>query len=389
MTLAAFAGVFMAYNYARFGTLLDSLPMRFHVQYNASRLENIRARSLHPEQALPIFFNYLVHTPQFRASYPWLTYRGGSATDLGSLDLFELHTGALPTMPALALLAWAGWHSLKGRRERRMLLAPVIGVVALASVAAVSHRYMHEFVLLLAPAAAFGLRWAWSTNRRLAVTIALTFFSVYANWAIALVGQREIHPWTSEVALDNHRATRFRIDRWLGLSGPVRMPLEYDYTNGSRPPRVKGVEVRFIRTGSRYLFDGQRWQYRSGPRMHRYTVRLRTEDLPTETKFTLFTVGASTNAELIHMERIDPERYRLCIEHWGSSMAACSREFNLIRGREQEFVIDMDRLNNHTNVSLNGVVDVATREDGFHLWASDHVSATPTGSHFNRRNPIR
>jgi hypothetical protein len=374
--LAAFAGVFIAYNYVRFGTYIDALPMRYHVQYNASRLENIGGTLFHPMQAPPIFYNYLVHLPRFRASYPWLEYQPGAATDLGSLDLFELHTGVLPMMPALALLAWAGWRSLRGSRQRWMLLAPLPGLVMLASVAAVSHRYTHEFVLMFAPAAAFGLSWAWSTKRRLAITVALALFGIYANWAIAMLGQREIHPWTSDIALDRYRATRFRVDRWLGLTPPVSMPIDYDYKNGIPPPPVKGVEVRFARTGSLYVFDGTRWQHRSGPPMHRYTVRVRGGDVPADPKFNFFVAGEAPGAEMIVFRTAGPSRYRACVEHWGSPDYSCGREFTLESGREYEFVCDLDRLNRRVQVSLDGVV-LATYQIEFHKWDEGVYSAIP------------
>jgi hypothetical protein len=183
--------------------------------------------------------------------------------------------------------------------------------------------------LLLAPAATFGLSWAWSSQWRLAITVVLALYGAYANWAIALVGQREIHPWTNEVALDRHRATKFLVDRWLGLSAPVSMPIDYQYNGGAWPPPVKGVEVRFAHTGSRYQFDGARWELVSGPPMHRFTVRVRGGELPADPKFNLFVAGAAPQAEMVTFERIAPGRYRACIEHWGSPETGCGEEFSL------------------------------------------------------------
>lgn len=378
--LGAFAGVFLAYNHARFGTYLDAFPARYHIQYKGERLARINGMFYHPIQAPPIFYDYLFHLPRFRASYPWLEFNPSPAADVGVVDMHDPHTGALPVMPAFALLAWGGWRSLARRRRGErwlLLLTPLPGLVLLAMIVCISHRYLHEFILLLAPAGAYGLTWAWSAPRLRFAALGLAAFGLFANWAIALVASREVLPWTNLVAQDAHRATRFRVDRWLGFNGDQAMPLEFNPLRESAPPPVEGVEVKYAGTGSRYLFTGGRWQHRSGPPMHRFTLRVPGDSLSGQPRRTILMLGAPPQAEVIALDRsqASPGHARVCIEHWGSEQhKPCGSEIRLEAGRTYEFVCDLDRLNRRVEVSLNGVV-VASRKVELHAWAGESASA--------------
>ena len=380
--LAAFAGVFLAYNHARFGTLFDAFPARYHIQYKGERLERIKGTFYHPIQAPPIFYDYLFHLPRFRASYPWLEFNPSPAADVGVVDMHDPHTGALPVMPALAFLAWGGWRSLqkRGRRERwLLLLAPLPGLLLLASIVCISHRYLHEFILLLAPAAAYGVTWAWSAPRRRSATIALAVFGLFANWAVALVASREVLPWTNVAAQDAHRATRFRVDRWLRSGGSQSQPIVFDPARDSAAPHVEGVEVQIARSGSRYVYSAGRWQWRSGPPMHRFTVRVPGSAVMAQPRTTILMAGRPPQAEVIAVDRSNASagRYRVCIEHWGwEQHKPCGDELSLEAGQTYEFVCDLDRLNRRVQVSLNGAV-VAARNVELHNWIEESASTTP------------
>lgn len=372
--LAVFAGVFMAYNRARFGTMLDAVPVQYHVQYKGLRLERINGTLYHPIQAPPIFFDYLFHMPRFRLSYPWLDYNSSPAADVGVVDMHDPHTGALPVMPALAWLAWGGWRRLKGRRERWILLSPLPGLFMLAAVVCISHRYLHEFVLLLAPAAAYGIGWAWATARRRGITIALALFSIYANWSLALIGQREVLPWANPWALDNHAASRFLVDRTLGIAGTVPMPIEYDYQRHHPPPPVEGVQVRLAgEAGSRYQFSGGRWQLRAGPAAHRFTVRLRGGEL--SPRVVLLEAGHDPQTDLVTLVRGSGGRYRVCLEHFGTEAPRCGNEIDVQPGRDYEFLCDYDRLNRRAQVWTGGAVAAQWERLAIHPWSGTQVRA--------------
>ena len=374
LLLGLAAHAYVALNYSRMGTYLNSVPVHLHVQYNPARLAHIDGTLFHPEKGLSILLEYLFQYPRFRSTYPWLGYRQYPLLDLGRMDLVDLHVGVLAMMPALAWLAWAGWRGSQDKRVRWILLSPVIGLALLATVAAINHRYVHEFILLLVPAGAFGLRWALASGVRRWITIVLTAWSVYACWALALVGQRELMPWVNDESRDRHRATGYRIDQWL--SGNPGGTIQYDYMTGAiAPPPVPGVRVRIVQTGSVYEFDGSRWRLRAGPPAHRFRVRIRFAELP-EGTLRLLVAGKPPNSDLVLLERTATGRYRVGMDHPGSGV--WGPEFELAAQRDYLFECELDRLNREMLVKLEGVV-VGQRKTVLIPWVESDVTAGAPG----------
>lgn len=370
LMLTAAAALFVLYNHARFGTWLNSVPVELHVQYNEARLRTVKGTLFHPEQAPPVLLEYLIHPPRFRASYPWLGFRHGfTARGIQRMDMMEVHIGALFLMPALLLLAIAGIAT----GPRWILLAPGVGLLLVASVAAINHRYVHEFVLLLLPAGVYGLRWALAAPWRIVLTAVLALWSCYANWATALVAQRELHHWISDEARDRHRTTRFVMDRWL--AGNPDAPLDVDYLRDGPPPAVTGLEVRLrYPAGSRYRFDGERWQHVAGPVAHRFRVQLRV-DKPEPRVYELLVAGAVPEFDSITIRPAPQGQYVACVDHYRFSME-CGASFPLAAGRTYLFDCEFDRLNREVRILLDGK-QVTLRKVGVAAWTEDAVRAVP------------
>ncbi len=374
LLLCVAACLFVTLNHIRMGTYLDAMPVHLNVQYDAARLAHIDGTVLHPKQGLAILVDYLFQYPSFRPTYPWLDYRHGAVWDLGKMDLLDRHVGVVSMMPAVVWLAWAGWRSSPVRRVSWILLSPVIGLASLVTVVVINHRYVHEFVLLLAPMGAFGLRWALASGVRRSITLGLAAWSVYACWALALVGQRELLPWISDEARDRHRATGYRIDQWL--SGNPGDTIQFDHMSGATdPPPVAGVRVRIVQTDSLYEFEGSRWWLRAGPPAHRFKVRIRFPELP-EGTLRLLIAGKPPFVDLISLERrATPGRYRVVMDHSGS--IRWGPEFELVAQREYSFDFELDRLNREMLVKLDGVVVGQQKTPLFPWVESDVVAGAP------------
>ena len=365
LLLGLAAGLFVVFNHARMGTYLNAVPIQLHVQYDAERLARIGGTLFHPEMSLSILMSYLFNPPHFRSGYPWLEYGATPLFDLRGMDIVELHTGVLPMMPALVWLAWAGWRSSPGKRVLWLLLLPLIGIALLVNVVAINQRYVHEFLLLLAPAGVYGLTWAMATRPRRWFTYVLTAWSVYACWALALVGQREVMYWVSQDALDQHCAMRLKVDQLLG-GHPV----------GSQPGA--GARMRLVPSGSIYDFDGSAWQRCAGPPAYHFRIRLRFPALP-ERAFDLLAVGRRPDeANTLTLERgATPGRYRVRMDH--PAMASESgTEFELQADRDYLFECEFHRINGRMRVKLDGVM-IGERKTGSLTWIEKEVTVGPPG----------
>ena len=374
--LLASAGGFAANNRARMGTYWNAVPIHLHVAYHPERLARIGGALFHPEKSLPILVDYLLEPPRFRPSYPWLEFRSRALFNIAGMDFVDLHTGVLPMMPALAWLAWAGWRAKRGTRVMWLLLSPLLGLVLLVTVAAIAQRYVHEFLLLLAPAGAFGLQWAVASKPRVWILMTLSVWSVYAGWATALVGQREVMYWIGEEALERHRAIRYGID--VSLWGMPDSPAAFDYLRGDPPAAVGAGRVRVVQTGSEYVFDGAKWRLRSGPPVHRFQVPVRFSVLPGE-RFTLLSAGRTPDIDMISLERAPTGRYRLRMDHGGTDRLL-GAELDLVTGRDYLFDCELDRLNGEMRISLDGLV-VGTRKAALWPWPESDVKTA------SRENP--
>ena len=358
------ACLFVALNHARMGTYLNAVPIQLHVQYDAERLARVGGTLFHPEMGPPILMNYLFNPPHFRGGYPWLEYAARPLFDLRGMDIVELHTGVLPMMPALVWLAWAGWRGSRVKRELYILLSPLLGISLLVMVVAINQRYLHEFLLLLAPAGVYGLTWAMATRPRRRITYILSAWSIYACWALALVGQREVMYWVSRDAYDRHCAMRSEVDQLLG-GRPI-----------SSLPGAAG-RMRLVPSGSIYEFDGAAWQRCAGPPAYLFRIRIRFSPLP-ERAVDLLAVGKRPEANTLTLERgAAPGRYRVRMDHPGLPSES-GPEFELQADRDYLFECEFHRINGQMRVKLDGV-SIGQRRTGPLSWIENEVTAGPPG----------
>ncbi len=346
--------LYVALNHARMGTYLNAVPIHLHVKYDAERLARIGGTLLHPERGWAILLNYLLDLPRFRSGFPWLEYQPGIMLKLTGMDFVDLHAGVLPTMPALLWLAWAGWRSAKAKSVLWLLLSPLAGITLLVIVAAIAQRYVHEFLLLLAPAGAYGVTWALETRSRRWVTFILAGWSIYACSALALVEQREVMYWVSQDALDRYCDTRAEIDR------------------GTRR-QTNGIDrVRLPQTGSTYEFDGSKWNRCAGPPAHQVRVQFRFATLP-DTAVRLVEIGKPGEAETFTLEPgAAPGRYRVRMDHSGLA-SEVGTEFELTSQRNYLFDFQLERMRRRVVVTLDGV-PVGQRETGLVEWPETQVT---------------
>ena len=351
---------YVALNKARMGTYWNAVPIHLHVQYDAERLARIDGTLLHPEKGLPVLAGYLLDPPRFRGGFPWLEFQPGTLFEPPGMDFVDLHAGVLPTMPALAWLALAGLLGSRGKR-RWTLLSPLVGIVLLVTVAAIAQRYVHEFVLLLAPAGAFGLHWAMATRTRRWITYLLSAWSVYCCCALALVHQREVMYWVNQDALDRYCTVRSEIDGFI-----------------SGHASVSGAErVRIRQTGSTYEFDGNRWHRCAGAAAGLFRIQVSFTALPEE-PVKLLVVGKLPEADTITLERAaGPGRYRVRMDHPGKP-SEWGTEFELVPQREYLFETEIDRMHRRLSVKLDGAL-AGQRKTGLVRWIETEVTVGAPG----------
>jgi hypothetical protein len=228
--------VFGAINYFKFGSVLESYPIRFHAFYKPEHLARINNTLIHPEDAPRRLFEYLFGGFGLRKSFPWVVFSNSNLIPIDWLlkpALYsgaEVHAGVLATMPAMFLLAIVG-VSLGLRNEAFrapllvILLCPLVGVLLLATIAWISQRYVHEFYPFVAVSAPFGLRWFAEQSNHIRRAGGYLLLAVLMAWSIAinpllaLHWQREGATWgcTADCA-NQYKAMRDRVDRWTGVT---------------------------------------------------------------------------------------------------------------------------------------------------------------------------
>ena len=232
---ASFAGM----NYVRFGTFLDSMPLKLHVGFPPERLARIGGRMLHPEFAPKLAYDLLSPTSiDFRSSFPWINF--DKAEDWRpypyGFDHIEPYAGVLATAPGFVLLSLVGliWGVKlfpNSSHLRDLLLFLALAFVPLVCYATTAQRYLHDFFPFLAVAGAFGVKWfqlAGPTSWRrpkVVLTAALLLWSIPANLALTLIFQREVVWGVQENALARYRKFQARVDTLiLGAPVPYKPP---------------------------------------------------------------------------------------------------------------------------------------------------------------------
>jgi len=196
-------GSHLLMNYLKFHTVLESFPLRLHVQYTPERIAKIKGTLVHPSYFLSIARCYVTPAVEFRDSFPWI-YMGLPAGEIGAkMDIAELFAGLPCSMPGLVLLSvlgtWQIWFSKsEAFRAVRLISLAALGAGSVLFVtAAISQRYLHDFFPFLIITGAVGLRWLHGRmNPLLKCALLVLFvctaaFSVAANLSFTLAYQRE------------------------------------------------------------------------------------------------------------------------------------------------------------------------------------------------------
>jgi hypothetical protein len=194
------------YNHARFGTYFNGVPAKYMVQMNDKRLAHIGGTLFHYEFALPLAWEYLSPTYiGIRSSFPWITFPAHSRFGPPPMgfDYAEPHAGLLAFSPGLAVLSILGvWVGVRRYSApawlRMMLLALLLPLPILLTMALITQRYLHDLFPFLAVAGAVGVAWLEAGENvrhrtRLKVLAGILLaWSIPASLSLAIVFQREV-----------------------------------------------------------------------------------------------------------------------------------------------------------------------------------------------------
>jgi hypothetical protein len=224
---------FNGLSYLKFGSF-DGAPLRYHVQYNPTRLAHIKGRNFHSGNLRYNFDGYLWRaTVNTRRQFPYLYERGinPGLYPRASIDVAEPVLSLPYAMPALFLLGTAGgliafWR-VPGSRLPLFATAcatmPMAG--ALFTAIALSHRYTADFCPALIVAAAFALaacELAAPLWRRMILTLlsVVTVGSIVLTFAITLYFQNEVVWGVPPEMVQHYRQWQHTVDKFFHLSPP-------------------------------------------------------------------------------------------------------------------------------------------------------------------------
>jgi hypothetical protein len=172
--LLAIVGIFVAINHAKFGTYLDSLPFRYHVQYDAARLKKTGETLFHPEYSPGIAANYFDPRHIRFVSYPpYLALSAANDAPSVPFDILEPYAAIPVAVPALLILAILGTaFALRKEGKHYRWCVPLLGSalfpgLSLLVMIAITYRYEHEwypffFLGSMLGAASLRSRWAYA-----------------------------------------------------------------------------------------------------------------------------------------------------------------------------------------------------------------------------------
>jgi hypothetical protein len=195
----------MAVNYLKFGTPLESLPIRYHTAFiqKPEWLRQIGGKCFHVENLPFNAYSYFIK-PGLRAgpTLPWIAPTERPVWPSAPAVLGCEPTVSLPAgMPALCLLSVLGLGSALAGRRPRILLGPMLAALAAGGpmllATAVTQRYEHDPFPFLALTAAFGLDAvlslpkAWHRAAALLGLAPLLCAGTYINSAFSLYYERD------------------------------------------------------------------------------------------------------------------------------------------------------------------------------------------------------
>ena len=251
-------------NYQKFGSVLESVPLRYHVSYqDDGRLEKVGGSLLHLRNAPRNLYSYLdPRNIMFDESFPWVYPTLHSAIPLPSsemeppphldrpsrrvriypepawvnasafpgtyADFVERYASATTVMPAIMLLGMIGAIAIArgaggvGIYLRLPLLGALAGSFPFLMSVGITHRFLHDAFPAAVITCAAGLfaiadlRKGAAKKTLATLLILLSLWSGWANIALALSYQR-IYSWGTPFFLKTKfNKDQFRIDTAVG-----------------------------------------------------------------------------------------------------------------------------------------------------------------------------
>jgi hypothetical protein len=312
-------------NYARFGAPFK-LPIEKQV---ATTIDPIRPRifkgthgSLFALKYVPtdVWAMFRPSGLAFTRVFPFVTFPK-RATVVGDLLFASIEPSAsLPlTMPLLFVLSLVGIGSAIARKSAALLVllaGGLIGAVGVVTLPFIDHRYLSDFAPLLVTAGAAGTYAAfnlWERSTAKAARIALVagaallaLMSVWVNFGLALIYQREYSPFTSEA--ERAAFVRFQHAAPGGGSMTVRQ--------GDALPARGPAGTLFVLgdCDGVYWSDGVHWHpIERTQASGRFDFDVRFHDEPPGTREPLLIAGPIGVARRIEVEWVAPGRVRFAL----------------------------------------------------------------------------
>ncbi|MFM8304817.1 MAG: hypothetical protein ACKOA9_11060, partial [Actinomycetota bacterium] len=280
--------LYVAVNYAKFGTLL-SAPLE--KQDVLARISPRRRAALAATGNSLFGFEYIPTNlvqylrPDgigFRITFPWITFSRPPHIFGGAVyDNIEVSASITATSTFLVLLCIPGVVSMVRSRAdavpsvavfRIPLLSAALATSSTVAIAVIFQRYEGDFVPVLVLGAAPGLAWlgAWLVHRRWwtqgAVAVVLTLCALWTLWAttsVTLIYQREVSAFQSAEARAKFLDFQLDVNGRLGLAAPTvrrgpRLPESREWTLSGNPPQGELFVVGDCRR--LYISTGQGWE---------------------------------------------------------------------------------------------------------------------------------
>jgi hypothetical protein len=263
------------------------------------------------------------------ALFPWITFPDRAATFGVTFAVVDPSSSIPASMPFLTVLALVGLVAIFRPRRgdddagmarlRPLVLGGLAGAVGVVSISFVNHRYLADylpFVIVLAVAGVHALLRAADRRPRpragvartvVVVLAGLAVVSVWVNFSLALVYQRQVSPFVS----DSERAAFIRFQRALDerIPGP----------EGSAPsvgpalpaPLPSGTLFVVGDCDGVYWSSGAEWYpVERTPATGQYRLEVVFPSAPAGTRETLLRAGAPGAEDEVGVEYLTGDRVR-------------------------------------------------------------------------------
>jgi hypothetical protein len=349
-------------NYARFGAPFK-LPIDKQI---ATTIDPVRPRIFKGTHGSLFALKYVptdtwaIFRPSglaFTRVFPFITFPK-RATVVGNLLFASIEPSAsLPlTMPLLFVLSLVGVGAAIARRSAALLVllaGGLIGAIGVVTLPFIDHRYLSDFAPLLVTGAAAGTYaafnwWEKSTATAARVALAvgaalLALFSVWVNFALALIYQREYSPFTT----DGERAAFVRFQHTAPGGGAMAV-LHGD----SLPAHAPGGTFFVLGDcAGVYWSDGAHWHpIERTQASGQFHFDIRFPDEPPGTSEPLLIAGPIGSSRRIEVEWVARGRVRFVL----TAPETVGRTVEVHTGRPTSVDVLWDRVLGATGVSVDG-----------------------------------